>query len=191
MATHGYMTDTPIEDKKAIVFNNSGSMYASGRMEYVFDFIRDETAGEYRDAGIADIYINDASGRMNLVAENYCWNILPHSTSLIPILPLPTGEDGWNPYVLAGVIDIYTETHIIDDGDACFEAVMRSLMLLKANKEPSYMHDVNVHIIRRPEEAGRVEARYESIIEKMKDEGMNVTAHFHFASGYPASYWRK
>ena len=191
MATHGFITGTPFEDKKAIIFNNSGSMASVGRMEYVFEIIRSETAGKYRDAGIADIYLNDASGRMNLVAENYTWNKLPHSSSLIPILPLPNGEDGWNPYVLAGVIDIYTETHIIDDGDDTFGAVMRSLMLLKANKEPSYMHDVHIHIIRRPEEASRIEARYESILENMKDEGLNVTAHFHFADGDPPGYWRK
>ena len=123
------------------------------------------------------------------MAQDYTVGIYFHqSTSLIPILPLPNGDDGWNPYVLAGVIDLYTEIHIIDDGDATFGAVMRSLMLLKANKEPSYMHDVNVHIIRKPDEASSIEARYESIIENMKSEGMNVTAHFHFADGYPFGY---
>lgn len=190
MATHGWMTGTPFEDKKAIIFNNSGSMMDAGRMEYVSDIIAKLTNSNI----ISDIYINDASGRMKLVAENYSQK-LRHSqmtyNTLTPILPLPNGEDGWNPYVLAGVIDIYTEIHIIDDGDDTFGAVMRSLMLLKANKEPSYMHDVNIHIIRTPAEAGSIEARYESIIENMKDEGLNVTAHFHFASGHPHNWWRK
>lgn len=159
-------------------------MMAPGRIEYVFEIIRNQTRG-VDDAGTADIYINDASGRMKLVAENYSVygtrkNEYTYS-SLTPLLPHPNGEDGWNPYVLAGVIDLYTEVHIIDDGDDTFGAVMRSLMLLKANKEPSYMHDVNIHIIRTPAEAGRLEARYESIIENMKDEGLDVTAHFHFA----------
>jgi hypothetical protein len=182
MATYGWMTGTPFEDKKAIVFNNSGSMAAPGRMGYVSDIITHESKGNIR----SDIYINDASGRMKLVAENYTVYGTTRSemtySSLTPILPIPNGEDGWNPYVLAGVIDLYTEVHIIDDGDDTFAAVMRSLMLLKANKEPSYMHDVNIHIIRTPAEAGRLEARYESILENMKDEGLNVTAHFHFTS---------
>lgn len=184
MATHGFMTGTPFEDKKAIIFNNSGSMMADGRMEYVFNIIFHQTMNQD-----ADIYLNDNSGRMNLVAQDYRLN--DERSRLIPILPHPYGDDGWNPYVLAGVIDLYTEIHIIDDGDDTFGAVMRSLMLLKANKEPSYMHDVHIHIIRRPEEAGRLEARYESIIENMKDEGFNVTAHFHFADGHPPGYWRK
>ena len=190
MATYGYNTDSPFEDKKAIIFNNSGSMMADGRMEYVFNLIRNQT---YQKP--ADIYINDASGRMRLVAQNYTSNtsFIGSSNNLIPILPLANGDDGWNPYVLAGVIDLYTEIHIIDDGESLFRPLTNSLWILKDHKEPSYMHDVNIHIIRKPEEASSIEAHYESMIERLKyeSEGMNVTVHFHFASGHPPGYWRK
>ena len=178
MATVGWMTGTPFKDKKAIIFNNSGSMAADGRIEYSYDIIFRLT----KFGSEADIYINDASGRMNLVAQDYKWS--HKRNGLTPLLPHPSGDDGWNHYVLAGVIDIYTEVHIIDDGDDTFGAVMRSLMLLKANKEPSYMHDVNIHLIRSSAEAGRLEASYQPIIDEMKSRGMNVTAHFHYPHHY-------
>lgn len=179
MATHGFMTGTPFEDKKAIIFNNSGSMAAPNRIGKVSDLISQLTNSRIR----SDIYINDASGRMKLVAENYTVYGTTRSemtySTLTPILPLPNGDDGWNPYVLAGVIDLYTEIHIIDDGDDTAGAVMRSLELLKANKEPSYMHDVHIHIVRNSRDEPMFKKIYKPAIEKMKSEGMNVTTHFH------------
>ncbi len=159
----------------AIIFNNSGSMLKSGRVDAAMDIIR-----ETFDTGYGvDYYVNDTrTGIPDFVThieDNY-YGI----SFTAPLIPMVNGDDYINTLALAAVISEYPEgVHIIDDGDGIGKDISEALHLLKSMKSPGYMHPVTLHYIRGPEEVRRVEQFFEHCMSLVpEDEGFRVKFHY-------------
>ena len=141
----------------AIIFNESGSMRAPGRMEKSMELIIDLS---YETP--VDFYINSAQKTYQ------------------PLLPIPSGEDYMSILALASLIEEYPEgVHLIDDGDSITGWVSEALHLLKSMKSPGYMHPVTVYMVRSAKSLKMVESYYEHFMKELPaDEGFNVQFYF-------------
>jgi hypothetical protein len=161
----------PKPDFPAIIFNESGSMGASGRIGKSMDIIMGLTRNNP-----ADYYINSAdTGYPRFVSHlNQLWSSTKHRGQ--PLLPIPTGEDYMNPLALASLIEEYPEgVHLIGDADSITDWVDEALHLLKSMKSSGYMHPVTVYFVRGSVYKEVIESYYENFIKRLPaDEGFNV-----------------
>ena len=158
----------------AIIFNNSGSMVARGRVAKVMEIIRDTVRMNQPDG--VDFYVNDArTGIPNFVthitvaASGYqCYSA--------PLIPMIEGDDYINTLGLASVISEYPEGVLfIDDGDGVGGDISDALHLLKSMKSPGYMHPITIFYVRPEREKETVEKYFEHCMRLVpKDEGFDV-----------------
>ncbi len=167
----------PHPEYPAIIFNESGSMAAPGRLQKSMTLIRDLT---YKSP--ADYYINSADTGYPRFISHLGKLFAPRSEqkTYLPLLPMPSGEDYMSILALASLIEEYPQgVHLIDDGDAITGWVSEALHLLKSMKSPGYMHPVTVYLIRGPESLNVVESYYENFMKELPaDEGFNVQFFF-------------
>ena len=156
----------------AIIFNNSGSMMAIGRVEKTMDIITDvvrasETGADYylcdERTGIPSFVTHIADTR--------------HGSHTAPLIPRITGEDYMNTMALAAIIEEYPAgVHIIDDGDSIGAAAGEALHLLKSMKNPAYMNPITLYIVRGQSEYKSVNRHYENFITQCPESsGFNTT----------------
>lgn len=159
----------------AIIFNESGSMRAPGRMEKSMELIMNLS---YETP--VDFYINSAdTGYPRFISHlGRLWSSAQKTYQ--PLLPIPSGEDYMSILALASLIEEYPEgVHLIDDGDSITGWVSEALHLLKSMKSPGYMHPVTVYMVRGAKSLKMVESYYEHFMKELPaDEGFNVQFYF-------------
>jgi hypothetical protein len=156
----------------AVIFNNSGSMMAIGRVEKTMDIISDAVRNS--ETGI-DYYISDErTGIPFFITHLADEQFGSHSA---PLIPLITGDDYMNPLALAAIISEYPAgVHLIDDGDSIMGAITEALHLLKDRKNPAYMNPVTYYFVRGQGEQQSVNRAYENFIAGCPEEsGFNLS----------------
>jgi len=163
----------PYRKRTTVIYNNSGSAAAPGRIETALKTIH-KLAAQYKDI---DYYINSSSsGYPNFIAhldinKAYSWP---------PLMPLALGGDYMNPMALAALIEQSRDIHIIDDGDSTIDWVSEALHLAKERKG-NYWIPVTIHYLR---EKSETEIAYATkLFDKLKSkcpvsEGFNVNMSF-------------
>ena len=156
----------------AIIFNNSGSMCAIGRVEKTMDIITDVVRASENGA---DYYISDDRTGIPSFVTHIADEVYGSHTA--PLIPLITGEDYMNTMALAAIIEEYPAgVHIIDDGDGIGAAVGEALHLLKSMKNPAYMNPITLYIVRGQSQYKSVDRHYESARKKCPESsGFNFT----------------
>ncbi len=156
----------------AVIFNNSGSMSANGRAEKTMAIISDALLNS--ETGI-DYYISDdRTGIPFFVTHLADQQFGSHSA---PLIPLITGDDYMNPLALAAIIEEYPAgVHLIDDGDSITDAITEALHLLKDMKNPAYMNQVTLYLVRGQRESKAVKRAYEMFMKGCpEDSGFNIS----------------
>ena len=156
----------------AIIFNNSGSMMAIGRVEKTMDIITDVV--RVSETG-ADYYLSDErTGIPSFVTHIADTR---HGSHTAPLIPRITGEDYMNTMALAAIIEEYPAgVHIIDDGDSITRAITDALNLLKSMKNPAYMNPIKLYIVRGQAQYQSVNRMYENLMAKLPESsGFNLT----------------
>jgi|TARA_B100001778_G_scaffold334953_1_gene349569 hypothetical protein len=152
-----YFGPTKVEDCPAIIFNNSGSMAAIGRVEKSFEIIKDVG----RNSSF-DLYVNDArTGIPDFVAHI---ESIRHGTLNPPLLPLVSGEDYMNPLALAAIIQEYNSVHIIDDGEA--SAFLWNALEILDNIGFDERRSITLYIIRSQKEYRGVDNQFKWLSSK-------------------------
>tara|TARA_B100000029_G_scaffold253000_1_gene249924 strand:- start:4976 stop:5554 length:579 start_codon:yes stop_codon:yes gene_type:complete len=152
----------------AIIFNNSGSMAAAGRVQKSFDIIRD--IGMHREPSF-DMYVNDArTGIPDFIAHI---QDISHGALNPPLLPLVTGEDYMNPLALAAIIQEYPSVHMIDDGDSITHWVVEALEILDSMGFDDNTK-ITLYYVRPHTEMRSVDRHYEQL-KKMYPQGFDGT----------------
>jgi len=160
----------------AIIFNNSGSMVAAGRLEKTMEIIVGTT---YNSAHGADFYVSDARTGIPTFAAHIEDGWGAFSAPLIPII---TGHDYINIMALAAVISEYPAgVHIIDDGDGISEDIAEALHLLKDMKNPAYMNPVILYYVRGQSQSQSVNRHYEQF-RKLCPEGSGFNISMYHAA---------
>ena len=165
----------------AILFNESGSMRAPGRIGKSMEIIM-----EISDNQPVDYYINTSyTGLPRFIAH------LPKLAQMFddgyyplgqPLLPIPKGDDHMNSFALAALIEEYPQgVHIIDDGQGTVGWVSHALHALKNDKSSGYMHPVTVYMLRGMEPRDRDNCqRYYDMLKRNcpEDEGFNIRFYY-------------
>tara|TARA_R110002096_G_C14297275_1_gene698145 strand:+ start:63 stop:692 length:630 start_codon:yes stop_codon:yes gene_type:complete len=159
----------------AIIFNNSGSMVAAGRLEKTMEIIVETT----RIFSGADFYVSDARTGLPTFVAHIEGGWPAYSAPLIPII---TGQDYINTMALAAVISEYpVGVHIIDDGDGISDDIAEALHLLKDMKNPAYRTPVILYYVRGISDPAlqRMNRVYEHFMKLCpKDSGFNISMYF-------------
>lgn len=154
----------------AIIFNNSGSMAALGRVEKSFEIIR--YIGQHGENPF-DMYVNDArTGIPDFIAHI---EDISHGKLNPPLLPIVTGEDYMNPLALAAIIQEYPSVHIIDDGDSITDWCVEALELLESMGFDG-KRTVTLWYVRGHLEKSSVDRHYDSL-KKNYPQGFDGTGH--------------
>ena len=164
----------------AIIFNNSGSMVAHGRLQKTMDIIRDIAGMNRHGAGSgADFYVSDARTGLPDFVTHIDIEWPAYSAPLIPII---TGQDYINTMALAAVISEYpVGVHIIDDGDGISDDIAEALHLLKDMKNPAYRTPVILYYVRGISDPAlqRMNRMYEHFMKLCpEDSGFNISVYF-------------
>tara|TARA_R110000751_G_scaffold301540_1_gene414191 strand:- start:31 stop:612 length:582 start_codon:yes stop_codon:yes gene_type:complete len=161
----------------AIIFNNSGSMVAPGRLEKTMEIIVETTRNS---AHGADFYVSDARTGIPTFAAHIEEGWPAFSAPLIPII---TGHDYINTMALAAVISEYPAgVHIIDDGDGISQDISRALHLLKDMKNPAYMNPVILYYVRGQTSHLHVNRHYEQFRKLCPEVGGFNISMYHAAT---------
>ena len=154
----------------AIIFNNSGSMLAEGRVEKSMEIIRDIV----RTHDGADFYVND--GRRGI--PDFITHLGGGKFGLYsaPLIPMITGDDYWNAFAIAAIIVEYpVGVHIIDDGDGS-DWLEDALEMCERLTEDTYKHPITVYMLRSKAESSMVK-RYYDRLKSLSPEDSNITVY--------------